>query len=114
MRISDWSSDVCSSDLFIASDRLDDVKARIIADPARLEAILDAANETPSASAISELRADIDRLFASDRYEDILAALRADGGEWEEKKLGQLAATSPHRTQVPLPQWAQGPATTHF
>src|SRR3546814_5861201 len=46
---------------FIASDRLDDVKARIIADPARLEAILDAASETPSASAISELRADIDR-----------------------------------------------------
>src|SRR3546814_7344713 len=54
----------------IASDRLDDVKARIIADPARLEAILDAANETPSASAISELRADIERLIGSDRYED--------------------------------------------
>src|SRR3546814_60628 len=99
---------------FIASDRLDDVKARIIADPARLEAILDAANETPSASAISELRADIDRLFASDRYEDILAALRADGGEWAEKQLGQLAAKSPQTIKVALRQLAEGAAKSSF
>src|SRR3546814_6074354 len=79
-----------------------------------LEAILDAANETPSASAISELRADIDRLCASDRYEDILAALRADGGEWAEKQLGQLAAKSPQTIKVALRQLAEGAAKSSF
>src|SRR3546814_16629244 len=44
MRISDWSSDVCSSDLSAAGDRRDGVHQRLVADPRdfahRLEELL--------------------------------------------------------------------------
>src|SRR3546814_2047056 len=36
MRISDWSSDVCSSDLRIGDHRKQDAEQRAIADPARI------------------------------------------------------------------------------
>src|SRR3546814_5563180 len=75
MRISDWSSDVCSSDL---------------------------------------QRADIDRLFASDRYEDILAALKADGSEWADKQITTLATKSPQTIKVALRQLAEGGRMTDF
>src|SRR3546814_16792135 len=75
MRISDWSSDVCSSDL---------------------------------------QRADIDRLFASDRYEDILAALKADGSEWADKQITTLATKSPQTIKVALRPLAEGGRMTDF
>ncbi len=99
---------------YMASDVLEDVKARIIADPARLKSILDNANTTPPASKIEGQRAGIDRLFASDRYEDILDALRADGSEWAEKQLSVLAAKSPQTVKVALRQLAQGGRLTDF
>jgi enoyl-CoA hydratase len=99
---------------YIPSDKLDDAKARIIAAPADLAAILDAAAEAPPPAKIAAQRADIDRLFASDRYEDILAALRADGGAWAERQLAVLAAKSPQTVKVALRQLAEGAAFTDF
>src|SRR3546814_13252839 len=65
MRISDWSSDVCSSDL-------------------------------------------------SDRYEDILAALEKDGGEWAAKELDALHTKSPQTCKVALRQLREGAAMPDF
>src|SRR3546814_6284788 len=51
-------------------------------------------------------------LFRS--YEDILAGLRADGGEWAEKRLGQLDAKSSQTIKVALRQLAEGAAKSSF
>ena len=49
-----------------------------------------------------------DRLFAADRFEDILAALEADGGEWAAKELATLRAKSPQSCKVSLRLVVQG------
>ena len=46
----------------------------------------------------------IARHFASDRYEDIIASLAADGGEWAAKELATLATKSPQTCKVALRQ----------
>ena len=63
---------------YLPSDRLEEAKERIIAQPFRTEAILDelSAEEVPDAPILGRLK-QIDRLFASDRLEDILDALDA-------------------------------------
>jgi len=99
---------------YIASDRLDAVKADILADPAALPAILDAAEGTPPPSKLVARRADIDRLFAPDRYEDIAAALEADGSDWARQQLAVLATKSPQTIKVALRQLREGAAFTDF
>lgn len=99
---------------YVASDRLDDVKAKILANPDALGAILDAEDETPPPSKLAAQRADIDRLFASDRYEDILGALRAESSDWAEKQLSVLATKSPQTIKLSLKQLAMGAAFTDF
>lgn len=99
---------------YIPSARLPEVKAAIVADPAATAAILDAASEMPPASALAAHAADIDRLFAADRYEDILAALEADGGEFARATLATLATKSPQTCKVALRQLAIGATLTDF
>ncbi|HKY82121.1 MAG TPA: enoyl-CoA hydratase/isomerase family protein [Sphingobium sp.] len=93
---------------YLASHKLAAVKARIIADPYGLEEILDEMADVPPASRWEGERADIDRLFASDRYEDILTALRADGSSWATSQLASLATKSPQAIKVALRQMAEG------
>ncbi|WP_416463582.1 enoyl-CoA hydratase/isomerase family protein [Sphingomonas sp. VDB2] len=99
---------------YIASDRLDAIKARILADPTGLGEILDENGETPPLSKLDAHRADIDRLFASDKAEAIVAALQADGGEWSGKQLAVLATKSPQTIKVALRQLVEGAAKTDF
>ena len=66
---------------YMPSEALDAVKARILTDPYDLTLVLDAASTQPPPSTLQAARADIDRLFASDKAEEIVAALEADGGE---------------------------------
>ncbi|HEX5183155.1 MAG TPA: enoyl-CoA hydratase/isomerase family protein [Allosphingosinicella sp.] len=87
---------------FVSSLALDDLKARIVADPGQIEALLDAFGTTPPPARIAENRKRIDRLFAAEDYEDILAALEADGSEWAEKELATLRAKSPQACKVSL------------
>src|SRR5690606_19170187 len=89
-------------------------KARIIADPDGLGEILDEMSDTPPPSNWEAQRADIDRLFASDRYEDILAALRADASEWARAQLAILSTKSPQTIKVALRQMAEGAAFADF
>ena len=99
---------------YMASDKLEGVKARIIADPYGLGEILDEMADTPPLSAWQAQRGDIDRLFASDRYEEILAALKADGAQWAQAQLATLATKSPQTIKVALRQMAEGAAFTDF
>src|SRR3546814_17224789 len=104
MRISDWSSDVCSSDLFMAlttarldgaecldlglashylpSNALSGVKAAIASQPHYIDQLLRTSDVVAPPARIERNRPPNARLFASDRLEDILAALEDDGSEW--------------------------------
>lgn len=93
---------------YVPSDALPALKDAIAADPANLDALIAAAAVTPPAAKIEAVRPDIDRLFASNRYEDILAALEADGSEWAKATLAQLASKSPQTVKVALRLVAQG------
>jgi enoyl-CoA hydratase len=98
----------------LPADSLADAKARIAADPARLEGILGELSVSPPPAKIVDRLGDIDRLFASDHYEDILAALEADGSEWAAKELAALSTKSPQTCKVALRQLAEGAKCASF
>jgi enoyl-CoA hydratase len=87
---------------YIPSLALDDLKARILSDPDRLETLLDEHSATPPPARIEENLERIDRLFAADDYEDILAALEADGSDWARKELETVRTKSPQACKVSL------------
>jgi len=99
---------------YITSEKLEDVKAQILAAPGELAEILDRATDPVPASAWDAYHGDIDRLFASDRYEVILAALEADGSPWAQEQLATLATKSPQTIKVALRQLVEGAAFTDF
>jgi enoyl-CoA hydratase len=87
---------------YLPSASLDEVKAKIAADPSVIEAILDAFSEEPPPARIEANLEQIDRLFASDRLEDVYAALEADGSDWAAKELATLKTKSPQTMKVAL------------
>ena len=93
---------------YVPSEALDELKAAITADPQALAAILDEYATTPPPARIAGNREAIDRLFASDRYEDIVAALTAEDSDWARKELATLATKSPQTLKVSLRLLAQG------
>ena len=93
---------------YIPSERLENLKAAIAEQPDRIESLLAEASESPPEARIAANVAAINRTFASDRYEDILAALEADGGEWAAKELATLAGKSPQACKVSMRLLAGG------
>ncbi len=87
---------------YIPAAALDEVKARIAEYPDRIEGILGAASVTPPEARIADNIARINKLFAPDRLEDILAALEADGSDWAVKERAALRAKSPLACKVSL------------
>ncbi|MBA4761563.1 enoyl-CoA hydratase/isomerase family protein [Sphingomonas sp.] len=87
---------------YLAAERLDDAKARIFADPQTIDAVLtDLATPVPDAGILAH-RAAIDRLFAADRLEDIVAALEADPSDWAMQQRADIAGKSPQSMKVSL------------
>ncbi|PQM28742.1 enoyl-CoA hydratase [Sphingopyxis lindanitolerans] len=99
---------------YLPSERLAEAKARIAAHPDRIGGILGELSVTAPPAAITSRIDKINRLFASDTYEDILAALEADGGEWAGKELDALRTKSPQTCKVALRQLKEGGAMTDF
>ena len=99
---------------YLPSESLDEAKARIAEDPSRISGILGQLSVTPPEARIDNNRVNIDRLFASDRYEDILAALEADGSDWAMKERDTLGTKSPQTCKVALHQLKEGAAMTDF
>jgi enoyl-CoA hydratase len=87
---------------YLPAAALDEVKARIKAEPQRIDTILAEASISPPEARIEANLRQIDRLFASDDYEEILAALEADGSEWAKKERATLATKSPQACKVSL------------
>jgi enoyl-CoA hydratase len=91
---------------YLPAAALADAKARIAADPDAILAILHEFSAVPPEPKIAALAEDIARLFASDRYEDILEALEADGSELAYSTLAALHTKSPQTCKVALRQLA--------
>jgi enoyl-CoA hydratase len=87
---------------YMQSLALDDLKARILSEPERIEDLLDESSTPPPPARIEGNLERIDRLFASDEYEEILAALEEDGSDWAKTELETLRAKSPQACKVTL------------
>nr|WP_317893019.1 enoyl-CoA hydratase/isomerase family protein [uncultured Sphingomonas sp.] len=99
---------------YIPSERLETAKARLSEAPQEAAGILDALSDESPFAAILEHREAIDRLFVSDRLEDILAALEADGGDWATKQLSVLRSRSPLSMKVALKLLLEGATMPTF
>jgi enoyl-CoA hydratase len=87
---------------YVASDDVEALKAAIIANPATIDATLRSAVSMVPPASVLDHQAAIDRLFASDRYEDILSALAAEEGDWAADTLRTLGTKSPQACKVVL------------
>lgn len=91
---------------YFPAENVAEAKARIAAEPGAIAMILRELSVVPPEAKIAVHAADIERLFASDRYEDILAALVADGSAFAQATLKTLATKSPQTCKVALRQLA--------
>jgi enoyl-CoA hydratase len=103
---------------YIPSDRLEEAKERIMAQPFRVQAVLDelSEDEVPPARITQNLKK-IDRYFASDRLEAILDALEEgadEGDEWAAKEAATIRAKSPMACKVSLKLLQESPYQLHF
>jgi len=87
---------------YIPSEALEEVKAKICANPDHADEILDIASVPPPPAAILENLPEINRLFASDRLEDVLEALENDDSEFAKKQLKIMRGKSPMSCKVAL------------
>ncbi|MDG2534967.1 enoyl-CoA hydratase/isomerase family protein [Sphingomonas sp. HITSZ_GF] len=99
---------------FVPAEALEDAKTRIAADPAAVEAVLADLSAPAPEPRIAAHRAEIDRLFAADTVEGVIAALEADGGEWAQKQLATLRTKSPQSMKVSLRLVREGRAKASF
>lgn len=99
---------------YLPAEALEEAKARIAEDPERIDGILGQLSVTPPDAKILENIPAINRLFASDRYEDILTALEAEGSDWALKELATLSTKSPQTCKVALRQLALGGEVASF
>lgn len=90
---------------YLESASLPEAKRRIAAGEAPATVLSELA-ATPPPARIADNAERIDTLFASDRLEDIVAALEADGCDWAVKELATLRAKSPQTCKVALRQLA--------
>lgn len=97
---------------YIRSEHLNEALIHLAEGDGNHEAALRhlSANEPPAARLAGNAER-IERLFASDRLEDILAALAADPSEWAAKELKAVAAKCPTTAKVALRQFATRRAT---
>jgi enoyl-CoA hydratase len=87
---------------YLPAEALPEAKAQIAADPGDIEAILAGLSVNPPPARLAGNAERIERLFASDRLEDILAALAADPSAWAAKELKAVASKCPTTSKVAL------------
>jgi len=98
---------------YLPSDQLETAKSRLAAGH-EIGGVLSALSVTPPEARVAAVAPQIARHFASDRFEDILASLEADPGEWAAKELAALRTKSPQTCKVALRQLAESAAMTDF
>jgi enoyl-CoA hydratase len=99
---------------YVEQAGLPDLVDRITKTPERAQGALGAASSVVPEARIEQSLPNIARLFASDRLEDVLAALEADGGEWASSELATLQTKSPLSCKVSLRLLAEGATRANF
>ena len=99
---------------YLPSSAVEDAKRRIGEAPQKIDEVLDALSTEPPAAEILAYQSAIDRLFASDRLEDIYAALSNEGGDWALETLETLKTKSPQTMKVSLRLLADGARMANF
>ncbi|HXQ16538.1 MAG TPA: enoyl-CoA hydratase/isomerase family protein [Caulobacteraceae bacterium] len=84
----------------VASSRLPEMKAAIVREPEAIERILTEFEIDPGRAPIGALRDEIDRLFAGDSLEAVIAALEADGSDWARAQAEIMRPKSPLSSKV--------------
>lgn len=93
---------------FVESANVADLKAAILADPAAIETILTEYEGDAGRPPLAEHQDEIDRVFALQSVEAILAALKASGSDWAAEQLKVMATKSPQTMKVALRQLQLG------
>ena len=99
---------------FVQSDRIEALKAALLAHPAEPGTIADTLAADAGTAPTAAYREAIDRLFAFDTVEAIFAALEADGSDWALAQLAVLKTKSPQSMKVTLRQLRIGATLTSF
>lgn len=99
---------------YVQQAGLEELVERILKSPARVQGALGAAASNSPDARIEPNLAAIARLFASDRLEDVLAALDADESDWAKRELATLGTKSPLSCKVSLRLLAEGAERASF
>lgn len=93
---------------YVASAKVADLKAAIVADPDAIEGILVDYEADAGRPPLAAHQDEIERLFAADSLEAILAALKAEETEWAQEQLKVMQTKSPQTMKVALRQLRLG------
>ena len=99
---------------YVPSENLEEAKQRISENPDRIDGILGQLSDIVPPARIADNLDKIDKFFASDVYEEILAALDADDSDWALKERDTLGTKSPQTCKVALRQLKEGAAMETF
>lgn len=99
---------------YLPSECMAEAKDRIAINPDRISGVLGQLSITPPAARIEKNLNEINRLFASDVYEEILIALEEDGSDWAMKERDTLGTKSPQTCKVALRQFKEGLEMSDF
>jgi enoyl-CoA hydratase len=99
---------------YVPQASLEELVERLVKAPARASGTLgNVAVKAPEAAIEANLPA-ITKLFASDRLEDVIAALDGDDSEWAQRERDTLGTKSPLSCKVSLRLLAEGAGRTSF
>ena len=99
---------------YVEQAALPDMIDRIATTPQRVQGPIGTFASSPGEAKIEQNLPQITRFFASDRFEDILAALEADDSDWAQTELGTLRTKSPLSCKVSLRLMANGAKRASF
>ena len=99
---------------YVEQASLADMVERIATTPQRVQGPIGAFAATPPEAKIEANLPAITRCFASDRLEDVLAALEADGSDWAQTERDTLGTKSPLSCKVSLRLLAEGANRASF
>ena len=99
---------------YVEQAALPEMVAQLIAEPERASELVEATAATVPEARIENNRSAIARLFASDRLEDVIAALGAEQSQWAETELATIGSKSPLSCKVSLRLLAEGAKRTDF
>lgn len=99
---------------YVEQSSLSDMIDRIATTPQRVQGPIGTFATKPPEAKIEQNLPQISKLFASDRLEDVLAALEADGSDWAQTELATLRTKSPLSCKVSLRLLLEGADRLRF